>query len=99
MATWIEELFEVNINPETIKSRAYRIQQENGSNEPNDSTPGNDSRIEANQSPLSEIKAPRKHQATGEPMGGAREGAGRPPKTKKKSRPQTPKEQIFEDLM
>jgi len=33
----------VNIKPETLKSRAYRIQQENGSNEPNDSTHSNDS--------------------------------------------------------
>jgi hypothetical protein len=39
LSAWVEKLFEVNIKPETIKTRAYRIQQCVGSNEPKESQP------------------------------------------------------------
>jgi hypothetical protein len=41
-------MFEVSMNPETIKKRAQRLQNKNGTNVPNDSTPSNDSEKENN---------------------------------------------------
>lgn len=91
LSVWIEELFEVNINPETIKKRAQRLQNENGTNVPSDSTTSNDSENKE----IKEIKRAK----DGTLRGGKREGAGRPLKHKKKKpiRPPIPKEQIFED--
>ncbi len=34
LAGWVEKLFEVTISPETLKTRARRIAEKNGSNEP-----------------------------------------------------------------
>jgi len=39
LSGWLEKLFETKINPETLKSRAYRKQQKSGSNEPKDKPP------------------------------------------------------------
>jgi hypothetical protein len=87
LSAWIEKLFEVNIKPNTLRMRAKRFQDQDCTNVHNDSTPLNDSEKEDNQSPLSEIKAPRQHRATGKPMGGKRDSAGRPKKKRPQSQP------------
>jgi hypothetical protein len=43
LSSWVEKLFETSIPPETLKSRAARIQKQIGSNEPNPTTPVNHS--------------------------------------------------------
>jgi hypothetical protein len=45
LSAWVEKLFETSISPETLKSRAARIQKQNGSNEPTPSTTTNPSEI------------------------------------------------------
>lgn len=70
LSKWIEKLFGAKINPETIKSRAYRKQQEVGSNEPKKSkAPDNKA--------FTEEFHPKKFDSG---RGGQREGAGRKPK-------------------
>jgi hypothetical protein len=69
LSSWVEKLFEVTINPHTIKSRAARIAQENDSNESKKSQPvENTTNYET-----PAIIEKRKPQG-----GGEREGAGRP---------------------
>ena len=70
LSDWMAKLFEVRISPETLKSRAYRQQKENGSNEPKKS----------NISSKTAAYGPQKSSAAHPPTdrGGRREGAGRP---------------------
>lgn len=71
LSSWVEKLFETNIPPETLKSRAYELQKKIGGNQPNAITA----------TPACEIP---KNQVE---HGGAREGAGRPQKYPKPVKP------------
>jgi len=67
LSDWVAKLFEVRIKPETLKTRAYRKQQDIGSNEPKESKPP-----ETTQDTTPKIIKDRQPQG-----GGKREGAGR----------------------
>lgn len=72
LTAMIEKYFEASIPPETLKSRAARMQKKIGSNEPKTETPSNPCKIPDNQD--------CEH-------GGAREGAGRKAKYEKPPEP------------
>lgn len=71
IAAEVEKVFETKVKPDTIFKKVQRLSS--GTNVPPQPTTCNNEEIEENQSP-------RPHRATGDPKGGEREGAGRPPK-------------------
>jgi hypothetical protein len=69
LSAWVEKLFQAKIPEETVKSRAYRVQQRIGSNEPKPATPD----------PAKENEDIQDEKPIDEPHhGGSRLGAGRP---------------------
>ena len=69
LSKWVEKLFEVTINPNTLTQRAKRIVEKNGTNVPEKSQP-----VETVTYSEPDIIRDRKTQG-----GGERTGAGRPP--------------------
>jgi len=85
LSGWIEKLFETKINPSTLKTRAYRKQQEIGSDEPK----------ESNQE-QKEIVIPDDIPSLTD-AGGQRKGAGRKSKIKRRRLTDIEKEGIVSD--